>query len=94
MLGEKYHPVPRSILTYHKAKDGYVVPLSKDGLKPAAAYDLDELIEHDGDVREKSYSYYKVTPTWHSSFVAGGPLIPGSDPWPVERPRSSLPSSG
>lgn len=64
-IGEKYYPVPWSILTYDKDRDGYVVTLSKDELKAAPAYDLNELTADDGKVREASYTYYKVKPTWH-----------------------------
>jgi sporulation protein YlmC with PRC-barrel domain len=64
-MGEKYHPVPWSVLNYDRDKNGYVVSMSADDLKAAPAYDLNELTEDDGEVREKSYSYYKVDPTWH-----------------------------
>ena len=63
-MGEKYHPIPWSLLDYSKDKDGYVVPMSKDVLERAPAYDLDELTKADGDIRGKSFTYYKVPPYW------------------------------
>src|ERR1700733_5645841 len=42
-LGEKYYPVPWSMLNYDEGKGGYVVPLSKERLENAPAYDLKDL---------------------------------------------------
>lgn len=66
-MGEKYAPVPWSVLTYSKDKGGYVVPMSEDQIKSAPAYDLKELVRGDGEVgkiRERSYDYYKVQRDW------------------------------
>ena len=66
--GEKYYPVPWSMLTYDEDKDGYVVPLNKDQLEAAPNYELKDLTKHDGsigDVREASYSYYRVNRDWN-----------------------------
>jgi len=67
-LGEKYYPVPWSLLDYDEDKGGYVVPLNKDLLKNAPAYDLKDLTKHDGSlgsVRETTYSYYNVNRDWN-----------------------------
>lgn len=63
-MGEKYHPIPWSLLDYSKDMGGYVVPMSKDVLQRAPAYDLDDLTSSDGDIRSKSFTYYKVPPYW------------------------------
>ena len=66
-MGEKYYPVPWSLLNYDEDKGGYVVPLSKDRLDQAPAYDLKDLTKHDGSlgtIREQSYSYYNVSRDW------------------------------
>ena len=63
-MGEKYHPIPWSLLDYSKDMGGYVVPMSKDTLQRAPAYDLDDLVSSDGDIRSKSFTYYKVPPYW------------------------------
>jgi len=66
-IGEKFHPVPWSVLDYDKDKGGYVVPLSKDVLQNAPTSDLSDLTKNDGkfgDLREASYDYYKVDKDW------------------------------
>jgi sporulation protein YlmC with PRC-barrel domain len=66
-MGEKYAPVPWSLLDYSPDKGGYVVPMSEDIIKKAPAYDLSDLTKADGefgDIREKSYSYYNVPKDW------------------------------
>jgi sporulation protein YlmC with PRC-barrel domain len=66
-IGEKYYPIPWSLLNYSEDKGGYVVPLSKDRIEKAPAYDLKDLTKHDGSlgtIREKTYSYYKVNRDW------------------------------
>jgi sporulation protein YlmC with PRC-barrel domain len=67
-LGEKYYPVPWSMLDYDENKGGYVVPLSKDRLENAPAYELKDLTKHDGslgNIREQTYTYYNVSRDWH-----------------------------
>jgi sporulation protein YlmC with PRC-barrel domain len=67
-MGEKYYPVPWSMLIYDEDKGGYVVPLSKDRLENAPAYDLKDLTKHDGTlgtIREQSYSFYNISRDWH-----------------------------
>jgi sporulation protein YlmC with PRC-barrel domain len=67
-MGEKYYPVPWSLLNYDEDKDGYVVPLTKDRLEQAPAYSLKELTMHDGSlgaIRETTYSFYNVNRDWH-----------------------------
>ncbi len=66
-MGEKYYPVPWSMLDYREDKDGYVVPLSKEKLENAPSYELNDLTKHDGslgDIREKAYNYYHVSRDW------------------------------
>jgi len=62
-MGEKYAPVPWSMLDYSEDKGGYVVPMSEDTIKKAPAYDLKELVTNDGaaGIRDQSYDYYKVS---------------------------------
>ena len=62
-MGEKFYPVPWSMLDYSPDKGGYVVPLSKDVLERAPTYRLEDLTKNDGEfsqIRAKSYDYYKV----------------------------------
>ena len=67
-IGEKYYPIPWSLLNYNEDKGGYVVPLNKERIESAPAYDLKDLTKHDGSlggIREKTYSYYKVSRDWN-----------------------------
>jgi len=67
-MGEKYYPVPWSLLNYDENKGGYVVPLNKDRLENAPSYDLNDLTRRDGSVgtiRETTYSFYNVNRDWH-----------------------------
>lgn len=66
-IGEKYYPVPWSMLDYSEDRGGYVVPLDKARIENAPAYDLKDLTKHDGglgSIREKTYSYYNVNRDW------------------------------
>ena len=66
-MGEKYYPVPWSMLDYSEDKGGYVVPLNKENIDQAPAYELKDLTKHDGSlgsIREKTYSYYNVSRDW------------------------------
>ena len=66
-MGEKFHPLPWSMLSYSKDKGGYVVQVTADVLKSAPTSDLTDLTKNDGkfgDLRESSYSYYKVDKDW------------------------------
>src|SRR5690348_2690345 len=66
-VGEKYYPVPWSVLDYNKDRGGYVVPMSEEELKSAPTYRLEDLTKNDGDIgniRKTTYDYYKVQPDW------------------------------
>jgi sporulation protein YlmC with PRC-barrel domain len=64
-IGEKYHAIPWSALDYEKNRGGYVVPFSRDQLKAAPAYSIEELTGGDGKAaRNASYEYYRVDPYW------------------------------
>ena len=65
-IGEKYHALPWSSLDYDPDRGGYLVPYSKDELKAAPSYSIDELTQGDGTAaRDASYEYYKVDPYWN-----------------------------
>lgn len=64
-LGEKYHPLPWSVLDYDDQRGGYVVPFTKDQLEAAPAESISDLTGNDGrDARDATYEYYKVERTW------------------------------
>ena len=56
-IGEKFHPVPWSLLDYVAGYGGYVVPLDRSALEKAPRYDAAELREL-GGAREALLSYY------------------------------------
>jgi sporulation protein YlmC with PRC-barrel domain len=64
-IGEKYHPLPWSTLDYDESQGGYVVDMSKEQLKAAPAYTMDELVQGDGtQFRDHVYDYYKADRYW------------------------------
>ena len=67
-LGEKYQPLPWSVLTYSEEDDGYVVPITEEFLALAPKLDVSELSGWDDtESREAFYNYYGaygVKPYW------------------------------
>jgi len=63
-IGERYHPVPWSMLKYDVKQGGYVVSLDKQALQKAPAYDVQELQFGDEGWNRSVYDYYKVPPFW------------------------------
>jgi hypothetical protein len=64
-LGEKYHPIPWSVLDYDTNRGGYVVPLTKERLEAAPMYDSEG--EPDWDDRaygKRVHDYYGTMPYW------------------------------
>ena len=63
-IGEKFHPLPWKVLNYDKAKDGYVVNLTKDQLTKAPYYARNELADNDLAWRQRVFDYYQTPPYW------------------------------
>lgn len=61
-IGEKFHPIPWSLLDYDVERGGYVVPLDKAELDGAPHYERDELVALGGPSHEsygqRIYGYY------------------------------------
>ena len=61
-IGEKFHPIPWSLLDYDPDKAGYVVPLDKAALQAAPNYELHELVELGGpdhqSYSDRIFGYY------------------------------------
>jgi sporulation protein YlmC with PRC-barrel domain len=65
-LGEKFHPVPWSVLDYSEDAQAYVVPYTREQLEAAPNDTITELTREDGAYyRDRAYDYYKVEPYWH-----------------------------
>ena len=65
-MGEKYRPIPWSVLDYDAQKGGYIVPLDRNRLDKAPAYGMEDLTRNDGGgaIMAETYSYYKVPAYW------------------------------
>lgn len=61
-IGEKFHPIPWSLLDYDPERGGYVVPLDKAELEAAPYYDRHELSALGGASHqtygERIFGYY------------------------------------
>ena len=63
-VGQRFNPLPWSVLTYDTAKGGYVVPLSKEQLERSPSYDKEELTNDDNGWGQRVNEYYQVTHSW------------------------------
>lgn len=64
-IGEKYHPVPWSMLDYQKDKGGYVINATREQLEKAPCDSLRELTENDGArFRDAAFDYYGAKRYW------------------------------
>jgi sporulation protein YlmC with PRC-barrel domain len=69
-IGERFHPLPWSLLKYDTLKDGYVVPLDKAQIEAAPSYSSDELDIFGGEDRSYRdtlfdyYGPYGAVPYW------------------------------
>jgi sporulation protein YlmC with PRC-barrel domain len=65
-VGEKFHPVPWSVLDFEPEEGAFMVPYTSEQLKAAPADTINELTRDDGQrARNSAYDYYKVEPYWH-----------------------------
>ncbi len=63
-IGEKYHPLPWSVLTYDERKEGYVVNLDKKILEDAPTYDIDEDFLWTPEYGRQVDKYYNAPTYW------------------------------
>ena len=63
-MGNKYHPLPWSLLRYDMGKGGYVVNLDKQQLEGAPSYDTDVEPEWGKNYDDRIYGYYGAKPYW------------------------------
>lgn len=58
-IGEKYHPVPWSMLTYDPDKGGYVAPLTKESLEAAPTLEQSDIdMQDDASWGERVRTHY------------------------------------
>lgn len=64
-MGERRHPMPWKTMVYDKAREGYVVTLSREELEAAPNMDANEFGRlDDRDYEETVYTHYKAEPYW------------------------------
>jgi hypothetical protein len=63
-MGEKYHPLPWSLLYYDENDGNYVVTVSKEELKSAPAYTLTDLTQGEGVVFRNAVFDHHHTPRY------------------------------
>ena len=63
-IGEKQHPLPWSVLTYDKEKEGFVVNLDKRKLENAPTLDPDDDFEWTPDYGRRVDNYYGAPTYW------------------------------
>ena len=65
-MGEKFRPIPWSVLDYDAEKGGYVVSVTRDILENAPSYKMADLTSDDGEtaIRAEAFSYYKTERYW------------------------------
>jgi hypothetical protein len=65
-LGEKYHPLPWSMLKFDTSKGGYLVNLDKRTLEGAPMYGQNDTINWEDEAwGKKVHDYYGVAPYWY-----------------------------
>ena len=57
-IGEKYHALPWASLDYDENMGGYVVPMTREILEKAPAYEIADLVRGDPGIRDKAQQYY------------------------------------
>jgi len=62
-LGEKYLPMPWSLLTYDTDKNGYVVPVDRATLQEAPNFDA-PVADDDSEWRDRIHSHYNAPAYW------------------------------
>jgi len=63
-IGEKYHPLPWSTLTYDTRQGGYVVNVSREQLEGAPVYADDEQPRWNREYEQDIHDYYGISPYW------------------------------
>ena len=63
-IGERYHPIPWSLLKYDVSKGGYVVNLDKQQLEGAPTYQEDSDLEWSQAYDKEVSTYYGAKPYW------------------------------
>lgn len=63
-MGEKYLPIPWSLLHYDTDRSGYILPADRTQLAAAPSLDSEALGEDDTDWRERVHTHYNAPAYW------------------------------
>jgi len=64
-IGNRYHPLPWSMLRYDSALEGYVVNLDKRVLEDAPSYGADDRVNWEDEAyARRVHDHYRVPPYW------------------------------
>lgn len=63
-MGEKYLPMPWSLLTYDTEKNGYVVPTERAQLEEAPTFDSGQVGNDDAAWRDRVHTHYNAPAYW------------------------------
>ncbi len=63
-VGEKYLPMPWSVLTYDTDKNAYVVPANRSTLQEAPNFNAAEMGDDDHEWRDRVHSHYNAPAYW------------------------------
>jgi sporulation protein YlmC with PRC-barrel domain len=78
-VGDKYHPLPWSLLRFRASPEGYTGAFSKDQLKDAPAYDREQLASPSYGWDEQVHRYFQGLGL--ASGPAVRPDVPTAQPW-------------
>jgi sporulation protein YlmC with PRC-barrel domain len=69
-VGEKYHPIPWSMLDYDEDDGAYVIDATKDQLRAAPSDSIQELTRDAGmSYRDRAYEYYQAERYWDTGRI-------------------------
>ena len=63
-IGNRYHPLPWSMLKYDTSRGGYVVDLDRRTLEGAPSYEENERVNWDEAYGRRVHEHYRVPPYW------------------------------
>ena len=63
-IGEKYHPIPWSLLSSDTRRDGYVLPVDRRRLEEARSFAAEDVGDDDSDWRHEVHAHYNAPAYW------------------------------
>ena len=63
-VGEKFHPLPWSMLKYDTDRNGYVLPIAKRQLEEGPSFSPTDLGDDDASWRGRVHDHYGAAPYW------------------------------